>query len=77
MDIDEHDVEPLYVKATNIKRRDITKDVTNTSTSSNTEKTSSSSSKEDTNNIKKKNESISTSNSRRKYNKKGITIQTN
>ena len=80
MDLNENDDEPLYVKATNIKRRDLTKDVTNTSTSSNTEKTSNSSSKEDSNlsnNLKKKNDkSISTSNSRRKYNKKGITIQT-
>jgi hypothetical protein len=81
MDIDEEeDDEPLYARATNIKKRDLTKDVSNTSTSSNTEKNTSS--QEDTtttsNKNKKNDKSISMSNSRRKYNnKKGITIQTN
>ncbi len=80
MDIDEDDIdEPLYARATNIKKRDLTRDVSNTSTSSNTEKNTSSQEDTTTTSNKKKNDkSISMSNSRRKYNtKKGITIQTN
>jgi hypothetical protein len=85
---DNIDDEPLYLRAMNAKAREPynnknqinNKDDTDRSTSSsskNSTESSKTSSSEDTSSKRKSEKSVSTTLSKRKYNKKGITIQTN
>jgi len=85
---DNIDDEPLYLRAANAKAREPynnknqinNKDETERSTSSSSKsstESSKTSSSEDTSSKRKSEKSVSTTLSKRKYNKKGITIQTN
>jgi len=77
------ETEPLYLRAANAKPREPynnqsnTKDDTDRSTTSSSKSSSETSSKTSTDDSRRKSEkSVSTTLSKRKYNKKGITIQT-
>jgi len=69
--------EPLYVRAANVKSRESNKNQLNKDDSTVSSKSSSKTSSEESSSRRKSEKSVSTTLSKRRYNKKGITIQTN